>query len=465
MPNRPNPFYRYTNPALGMGFNGLAAAMFPDQSMDAVRQAAAVENMAQARQADAMAGFNNERARGQRNENDAMVADPRIIGQFIANGGTFQDDPLMRNRSYNPQIAPTDFASILTTEPAIAQPSASPFMPQNTAADKFASMIQEAAIRKIPLDKLMEAAGVAEYLRRIGGPNPDSALAAAPFAGVRSPNADTALTTTRQDQISARNSAEDIAKQETVNKTNLSREEMQQTGSNQRNDATNRTNLTREGMQQSGADRRNKYSVDNRSVSAGNNTDTIVPPAQGRLLGIEPDEQGRYIVRGRATVGTGQDQQPGSLGGDAVAGRERQTKSGGSGKDPAVPKAATDRMEKKIKAALQADGVTADENVITGLMSAAGESWKVSKNPDAAADDIIQRLRAGETVNGVTSKTGRRTIAGVEIPNTERKSISRSAPAAADDPIARARDAIARGAPRDAVIKRLKDNGIDPKGL
>lgn len=33
------------------------------------------------------------------------------------------------------------------------------------------------------------------------------------------------------------------------------------------------------------------------------------------------------------------------------------------------------------------------------------------------------------------------------------------------DPLAAARSAISRGAPRDAVIKRLQDNGIDPSGL
>ena len=35
----------------------------------------------------------------------------------------------------------------------------------------------------------------------------------------------------------------------------------------------------------------------------------------------------------------------------------------------------------------------------------------------------------------------------------------------APDPMAAARDAINRGAPRDAVIKRLRENGIDPGGL
>lgn len=34
-----------------------------------------------------------------------------------------------------------------------------------------------------------------------------------------------------------------------------------------------------------------------------------------------------------------------------------------------------------------------------------------------------------------------------------------------DDPLTMARDALSRGAPRDAVIKRLRENGIDPGGL
>jgi hypothetical protein len=37
--------------------------------------------------------------------------------------------------------------------------------------------------------------------------------------------------------------------------------------------------------------------------------------------------------------------------------------------------------------------------------------------------------------------------------------------AAPTDPVAQARDAIARGAPRDQVIKRLQDSGIDTTGL
>ena len=37
--------------------------------------------------------------------------------------------------------------------------------------------------------------------------------------------------------------------------------------------------------------------------------------------------------------------------------------------------------------------------------------------------------------------------------------------AAVVDPLAEAKDAIARGAPREAVIQRLQQMGIDPTGL
>ena len=40
-----------------------------------------------------------------------------------------------------------------------------------------------------------------------------------------------------------------------------------------------------------------------------------------------------------------------------------------------------------------------------------------------------------------------------------------SPPRPAPDALAMARDAIARGAPRDAVIKRLREHGVDPSGL
>lgn len=439
MPVRENPFYRYRNPAVGYGMEGLASAMFGGQA-NPVQQSQITENQAQAAAAQALAGYRGEQTRGERDVNNAMTTAPSAIAELLLSGGVLQSDPMRANPDYKAPT-PIDFASIFTNPAQVNQPISSPMLPGATAQDKMAAAIQEAAIRKIKLDDLLKAAGITGYQQRITGPNPDSALGFAPFAGVTSPNANTALTTGAQDRISARDAGEASSQAQAVAR-----------------------------IQQQGAAER----ANNRPVSAGNNVDVILSPAQGQLLGIEPDGEGRYIVRGRSTVGTGQIQQPGSAGGETVQGRERAPAAGRAGRTPAdkgpsaVPPVALKRMETKIREGLKADGINPDDNAVLGLMAAAGESWQTSKNPDLAADGVLQRLRAGEAINGVSVSKGNRTVAGVPIPGTERKGTTRAAPAASaagSDPLAAARDAIARGAPRDAVIKRLKDNGIDPKGL
>lgn len=461
-PYRQNPFYQYRNPYIGNAVNGLASAMFPDQGSDAARQAAAMENEAQARQADAAASMSRERTRGYRNTNDAMAVDPTSIAELLLSGGILQDDPLKSNPNYQPP-APVNFGGSLLDVQAPTQDS-SLFLPNRTANDKMAAAIQEAAIRKIPLDQVLKSAGIAEYLRRIQGQAPDSALGLAPFAGIHSPNDKTALTTGRQDAVSARDSAEEIAKQATVNDTNIQREKLQQSGAKER-----------EGMQQSGANWRTKYNKDNDPVAAGANTDVFITKAQADKLGIKANADGQYVISGKVKVGTGQDIMPGTGGGDAVSGREKTTQPG-AGKGPsAVPVAASKRMQAKIDAALKAQGITVDQASMDGLMSEAGATWQQNKNPDAAADSIIQRLTNGESVNGVTMKKDTTWYGGddnsVKRSSKPPGSASAPMPAAAkpasanDDPISRARDAIARGADRNAVIKRLRDNGIDPKGL
>ena len=464
MPQRPNMFYQYRNPAIGMGFNGLAAAMFPDAA-DPRMQSAAVENMAQARAADALAGYRGEQTRGERFANDVRATQPTSIAELLLGGGQLQDDPIRVNPDYQPAQT-TDFANILTNPKAVQQGVSSPFMPNRTANDKLAEAIMWAANNKIPLDQMLKAAGISGYTQRAAGADPQSALGFAPFVGV-SPNTQTSLSSAAQSQISARDAAEDLVKQGTINQTNLTREEMQQKGAGERNEATNRTNITREGMQQAGANARNKYSTLNRPVSVGTGTDVFLTPDMANALGVSTNQQGQRVLQGDTRVGANQTVVPGTAGGDTIQGPTK-TGSGSNKGAKSVPNPASKRMEAKITEALKADGLTADANTLAGLMSAAGTEWQTSQNPDAAADNIIQRLRAGEAVNGVQVDKANRTIMGVSIPGTERKSINRAPgqPAApANDPLAAARDAIARGAPRDAVIKRLKDNGIDPKGL
>lgn len=307
MPTRQNPFYQYRNPAIGQAFNSLAS-LFAQQNPDPRAQSVIAENQAQARASDALAGYRGEQSRGLRDKNDAMVANPQALAELLMSGGVLRDDPLRTNPDYTPP-PPTDFS---LTAPAQTGPISSVFMPSNTAQDKMAAALQEATIRGLKLDDVLKAAGISEYQRRAFGESPDTALAAAPFVGIN-PNQNTALTTGRQDAISARDATEDLTKQGTINDTRLAQER----------------------IQQGGANARNQFSVLNTPVSAGNNADVVVSPTRGKALGIEPDAEGRYVVRGRTTVGTGQQQQPGTLGGDAASGPARV--SGASGASAGKP--------------------------------------------------------------------------------------------------------------------------------
>jgi hypothetical protein len=423
MATRQNPFYQFRTPALAQGFNGMAAAMFPE--MDQRAQSAAVENMAQADMANANAGKYREQTRGYRDVNNAMVTNPNSIAELILSGGVLKDDPIRKNPDYK-ERAPIDFTNILTQAP---QPEPqSMFMPGMSAQEKMAAAIQEATIRKIDLDRMLKAAGMNEYQRRAASANPDMALPFAPFAGITSPNTQTALTTGRQDAISARDSNEAQAL---------------------------------EGVRQSGANSRNKYSVDNKPVVAGNNQDVIVSEAQGKAMGITPNENGQYVTRGRATVGTGQDQRPGSAGGEVVNGRDKPASGkGGADKVTAVPVAASKRMESVIAKTLTDQGVAYTPEIMAGLLSEAGTTWQSNKNPDAAADSVLQRIRGGENVNGVSLNVEQRML------RSDKKTLTRGGSLKKDEQaIAGAKAAIGKGADRNAVIKRLKDNGIDPAGL
>ena len=306
MPNRQNPFYQYRNPAVGQAFDGLAA-IFGGQG-DAKTQSMVAENQAQAGAAQALAGYRGEQTRGERDKNNAMTANPQALAELLMSGGVLKDDPFKVNPDFNPQ--PIDWANVLST-PQPAGPITSALLSGSTAQDKMAAALQEASIRGLKLDDVLKAAGISEYQRRAFGASPDTALAAGPFVGLN-PNTQTALTTGRQDAISARDASEDMTKQQSINDTNIKRE----------------------GMQQGGANSRNQFSVLNTPVSAGNNADVVVSAARGKALGLEPDADGRYVVRGRTTVSTGQDQQPGSLGGDAVAGRTKPAGGAGAGGKP-----------------------------------------------------------------------------------------------------------------------------------
>lgn len=304
MPTRQNPFYQYRNPGIGQGMNTLAA-IFAQQAPDARTQSMIAENQAQARASDALAGYRSEQTRGLRDTNTAAVTAPQALAELLLSGGVLKDDPLRTNPDFQPYQG-VDWSNVMASPDPVG-PISSAFLPANTAQDKMAAAIMEANLRGMKLDDVLKAAGISEYQRRAFGAAPDTALAAGPFVGLN-PNQNTALSVAGQDRISARDAAEDLTKQGTINATSLERER----------------------IQQGGANARNQFTVLNAPVNAGNNADVVVTPERGKALGLTPNEQGQYVVRGRTTVGTGQQQQPGTLGGEAVSGPAR---AGAGGKD------------------------------------------------------------------------------------------------------------------------------------
>jgi hypothetical protein len=301
MPARQNPFYQFRNPAIGQAFSGLAS-IFAQQAPDPRTQSVIAEKQAQAGAAQALAGYRGEQTRGLRDTNSAMATPPTTLAELFMSGGRATDDPLVRNPNYV-EPPPTDYS--LTAGPA-PEPQ-SMLLPGRTANDKVAAAMQELLARGGKVDDLAKLFGQGAFLNQANAGTPDAGMGYMPLFG-QMPTANTALSPARQDQMSARDAAEDLTKQGTINATNLERER----------------------LQQGGASARNQFSTLNAPVTAGNNADVMVSPERGMALGIEPDEQGRYIVRGRSTLGAGQSQQPGSLGGESMAVPPRATGAAGS---------------------------------------------------------------------------------------------------------------------------------------
>jgi hypothetical protein len=133
---------------------------------------------------------------------------------------------------------------------------------------------------------------------------------------------------------------------------------------------------------------------------------------------------------------------PGSLGGEAVAGREKTTNASGgpANKTSAVPVAASKRMQSIIEKSMADKGITVNPETMSGLLAEAGTAWQTSKNPDAAADDIVQRLGRGESINGVSVNVEQRML------RSDKKSLARTPGGAAPD------ISTVKGAPKGATI-------------
>jgi hypothetical protein len=213
MPTRSNPFYRYQNPALGQGFAGITEALFPQPNKAAseieARQAQAAANLALAAERD-------QNTRGKQIKNDRFEQMPTGLAEAILSGFQFQEQPMRMNPDYQAP-APIDWENTSLLTQGIPQQDIQPMMVEGRSrADQLAEALQQAQAYGFDLDKMLKSAGMMQYMNQAMGDNPQAALPFAPFAGITSPNANTALSATDQNRISARNADESLNEATTV---------------------------------------------------------------------------------------------------------------------------------------------------------------------------------------------------------------------------------------------------------
>jgi hypothetical protein len=263
-----------------------------------------------------------------------------------------------------------------------------------TAVDQMAAALQQMEALGFNPDQVLQAVGRQQYLNQAMGDDPQSALALAPFVGVN-PNANTALSATDQNRISARNADESLNQslqtQELRNQGSLDVEQMRQDGLASRGGRTGSPSSVPNILPKMANDMRQE--IESRLKDF--NYNTIEPQAVDELLGVAT----RLF----------QDPDSGVFKNSAGAVQE-----------------AMDRLEMG-----QLDTLREQTNLTQGI----SRFVPFTGVPLSGRTTNLTRVPPGQ----------------------------RGAASAIEDPtIAAARTAIAQGAPRDAVLKRLRDNGITP---
>lgn len=142
--------------------------------------------------------------------------------------------------------------------------------------------------------------------------------------------------------------------------------------------------------------------------------------------------------------------------------------------------------QKGIDLATNATGVATENSKLNAKLKvlAGALTSKVDKQPGATSDADLKmykemaadvgneslpaesRLAALQTAEEIQRRMVKRTQERLqEMQQQAPAAAPQRQPQLAGNVLQQARDAIARGAPRDAVIQRLRQNGIDPKGL
>lgn len=374
MPTKPNPYYtgNYANPYMAELADTLAA-IFAPRSPKPEDAALAYQRTMSGGQSAALADKYTAETAGINLKNDALAAPPRMLAELFLQGGRFSDDPLYMNPNYTPP-PPTDYslAAALHPQPEIS----SMFMPTVTAADKMGAALQEFLVRGGKFEDFARIIGQARYLAQVDAGNPDGGMPFMPLFG-QMPTTSTALTTQRQDAISARDAAEALAQATAVERIR---------GDNSARVAS---------INQAGADRRNNAAIASRERLA--------------QLRLEVDGDGRV----------------------------RSTTTGS--KPPVVPALSgplATEMREQLEVFLNNEGYEVDPPALDILFTEAARLFQdpnsdAFKNPVVAAANIVTMLRQGQVAGVGTERRGEGWLDGKPRDAVVRQPAKPAAPKAA----------------------------------
>lgn len=388
MPARSNPFYTYQDKAIGQGFDGLAALMVGSQQ--AAPKAPAPNTVA-------LADKYRAETQGIISKNDALNTPPAMLAELFMSGGKVADDPFTRNPNYvPPSDEPTDF-SLTAPAPTMPEPY---FNAGRSANEKVGLAIQEALVRGIKADEIAKLFAQGAYLNNVNAGTPEAGMPYMPLFG-SAPTTSTALTTGRQDAMSARDAAEALAQART-------------TANIQAASSANVANIN-----QAGQDRRLALKPPATGAGAKPPATPAVAPSTVKDMTITmSDRLGKLGFAGvDARV----------VDGLVVEASRRYQDPNGSFKNPA---AAVDSVLNDISA-----------GNLPGFQSATQPSGFFSREKKTLSRN-----------------------APAPAPVAAAPAAKRLKPPSAQD-LSNARGAIARGADKEAVMQRMRDAGFDPKGL
>jgi hypothetical protein len=140
-------------------------------------------------------------------KNAALNAPPAMLAELFMSGGRVTDDPMLPNPKYTPDQQfglPLDFDLSKPMPVTEYQPM---FQPGRSAQEKMGMAMQEALIRGVPAEDIAKIFAQGGFLTNVNAGTPEAGMPYMPLFG-QTPTTSTALTTGRQDTMSARDAKE-----------------------------------------------------------------------------------------------------------------------------------------------------------------------------------------------------------------------------------------------------------------